>query len=1047
MRKLIYQSNIKFYLIFLLLIIGTTFAFAKDDFRSMKKHKELRLPILNDSYVDNLKPKYKYLNNPKNTKEEVNFTGPVRVLSMDGRKGLNPSKLNSRVKIPHHTLNSERGAVVVWYFLLSPHSLGWVNKKDNILSSNPKDIAGFNSHFTLHPNYTKFYKGTIYTDAFEPPQKAFVGSATGPKKKWVQLTITWDKSYNKIRFYENGVLKSTQDPYHLGQYFEKCGKNIYAGSPNVCVGEVKFYDRMLNESAVKNIYKRETPYKLTEEQKEGRTLCEENDEGIPNVSQAKEILKEKEKLEFKPDGKWNLQTSLSLKKPAHLDSFYVQGSPDSPMPTEEGLLVNTPYIQPLFSARQEKEDRSQLYLWTKRPYEGDHLYWEVEFKVLKRNGLSLFMSQVSGPQREDFMQDYPLRTTGRMNIVHWENVRRYIAEYWQEMDDGAQFRTNFKAIPMKWHKLQVLQRGDKFLYAIDGRIFQEKEVNNVLSFGHIALRCMLATKMKFRNFRVYTQPLYDETSSLASDNKSDKANINPAYTYLSNDPRTNDKVSIKGPYRLLEHNGRKGINLESIYSRIKLPKHTLNDNQGSAILWFFPLDKLRNKVNFNDRRLKFLGIADQNPYYNFYPFLFDYSKDHNPFKSNFSLMWKTGQKGLFAKFYQGKFKSGFQSPQKGFASSNYMKFRRNKWYQIGLTWNKNKDDIKIFVNGILVGQENQFSLDLNFERCGDTLYTGNTALCMSEIKFYDRTLSSNQIQKLYTKNRTKKNPRIQEELKTTHKGVNLEEFNWEKQEDWTNKLSVPFTKKENLASFDIVGDKEAVQLTENGLKIRTESENIPYSKNRNNSVAIWSKNSYDGRDVYVELEYKPMKKTGNVNLYTHVAGKFREDYFGEHGYNYSENDSEIKFNIDTMSYAKKMQIWEEHYANPTQVRYELLGYHFNFYRNMINHRNDQETFVASFITGLEPSDQDLNNVKNEYGVLNDQIKLDKWHKLQLLKKDGKLTCAIDGEIVVDESEVIKGEHHNEIINFGRLGLRFSQNTSMKIRNFNAYFTPNRFSEK
>ena len=1009
--------------------------------KSIKNHENLSFPMLNDSYVDHLKPKYKYISEPSKTKDEVNFTGPVRVLSMDGRKGLNPEGLYSRIEIPKHTLNTQRGSVVLWYFALS-------NKQGNILSSNSKDIMGYNSNFALHPGLVKFFKGPEYKDAYQPPQKAIVGISKDPNRRWEQIAITWDRSYNKIRFYVNGVLKGREDPYHLGQYFEKCSEKIYAGTPNICIGEIKFYDRMLNESAVKAIYKQETPYTLTEEQKEGRTLEEQKDEGVPNVSQAEELLAEKGRLNFQPDKEWKLQTSLSLKKAAHLDSFYIQGSPDSPFPTEEGLLVNTPYIQPLYDSRQEKEDRSQMYLWTKRPYEGDHLYWEVEFKVLRRNGLSLFMSQVSGPQREDFMQDYPLRTTGRMNIVSWENVRSYGAEYYDEMDDGIQKTDLFKAIPMRWHKLQVLQRGNEFIYAIDGKIFRQQKVSRVLNFGHIAIRCMLNTKVKFRNFKVYNQPLYKTSSTLASEKSEEKEiSLEPKYSYLSNTPASDQKVNLRGPYRILDYKGRKGMHLQSIYSRIQIPKHTINKNRGSLTFWFLPLDELRNKTNFNDERLKFLDIDDQNPYYNYFPFIYDHSKNHNPFKSSFALMWKTGHKGLFAKFYQGKLEQGFEAPQKGFVSSNHMKFERNQWYQVGLTWNKEKEDVNLFVNGVLVGQEDQFAENLHFAKSGDTLYTGNPALSMSNIKFYDQTLSSQQISKLYRKNQTQKNSALQKELKSTYTGTELNQFDWQKESAWQKKLSVSLTESGDLQNFDIAGDKDALDITGNGLKVKTSTSEIPYSKDPSGNVTMWTKKSFEGRNAYIELEYKPLKKEGNVNLYTHVAGKFREDFFDEHGYDYSDKKSDLEFNLDTMSYSKKMEIWEEYYANPTQANFNLIGYMFNFYRHMSDHRKDRETFLASFITGLIPSDRDLNNVINEFKVMKGKVELNKWHKVQFLKKDGKLTCAIDGKIVIDKCEVIQGEYSNKITNFGRLGLRFSQNTSMEIRNFNAYFTPPRFSEQ
>ena len=64
-----------------------------------------------------------------------------------------------------------------------------------------------------------------------------------------------------------------------------------------------------------------------------------------------------------------------------------------------------------------------------------------------------------------------------------------------------------------WHKLQIVQIGSKVRGAIDGKVLLEFNDNSrtnsgcVLNCGHIAIRCMVHTKMVFRNLKVFTERL------------------------------------------------------------------------------------------------------------------------------------------------------------------------------------------------------------------------------------------------------------------------------------------------------------------------------------------------------------------------------------------------------------------------------------------------------------------------------------------------------------------------------------------------------------
>ena len=76
-----------------------------------------------------------------------------------------------------------------------------------------------------------------------------------------------------------------------------------------------------------------------------------------------------------------------------------------------------------------------------------------------------------------------------------------------------------------WHKLQFLQIGNKLIGAIDGIIMVEFNddgfTNNgpVYDFGRIAIRCMLRSKLLFRNIRVFNQDKFITERYLNTDKK------------------------------------------------------------------------------------------------------------------------------------------------------------------------------------------------------------------------------------------------------------------------------------------------------------------------------------------------------------------------------------------------------------------------------------------------------------------------------------------------------------------------------------------------
>ena len=62
-----------------------------------------------------LKPLYSYLNEfSLSDSAKVNLKGPARVISFEGRKGLNTTSIHSALQLKAHNLKSNQGTVSLW---------------------------------------------------------------------------------------------------------------------------------------------------------------------------------------------------------------------------------------------------------------------------------------------------------------------------------------------------------------------------------------------------------------------------------------------------------------------------------------------------------------------------------------------------------------------------------------------------------------------------------------------------------------------------------------------------------------------------------------------------------------------------------------------------------------------------------------------------------------------------------------------------------------------------------------------------------------------
>lgn len=477
----------------------------------------------------------RYFINP--VRDTSRVTGPHRILELDGRSGIHPTSVHSVIEVGGHNLNAPRGSLTLWFFALedlatsfmashmamdNPHYANYPFLSDCANPRNYEESRFFFGWFRYNELRAQFFQGHLHPTAFDPPQRAWVQAVPFNyfrKHQWYQLCVTWDEPAKDMRLYVNGILVGTSDRFNRDFHREPCGDTLYTGSTALCHGEIAFYQGVLTAEEIYRGYRAEVTAHREETERELRHVFSGEN---------------RQDFTFVPGADWAKKMDFHLRDPAHAEAFYFQGQADSVKPGAhpEGLLVETPDV-----SFEKKNRHQQVYLWTYQNFEGN-LYLELEWKSLKPNGLALLLFQASGMAREDFMADYPKKTSGQMHTVHGQNVRNYHWEFYREMHDVRNdvgtafsrknpfsFRNGFGCAPEpfaigEWHKLQLLQIEGRVRGAIDGKVllsFDDESHTNtgcILNYGHVALRVMLHSKMLFRNLKVWNQALpFEEIQS------------------------------------------------------------------------------------------------------------------------------------------------------------------------------------------------------------------------------------------------------------------------------------------------------------------------------------------------------------------------------------------------------------------------------------------------------------------------------------------------------------------------------------------------------
>jgi hypothetical protein len=459
---------------------------------------------------------------PSRGSAEIGVSGPHRFVRVLGRAGFQPLSLETRMRIGTKLHQSNAGTLLLWVAPLeslsaAPALAPFIEKDPlarnyNLLSdtwpARSFEDAAFAWHWQTFWDPTvlaRFMRGPIRWD-HKAVAWVFTEHLPLEEKNWYQLALTWNKQEHRFRMYVNGILSGNNDQPSSA---DEPNPELFLGNPAMAFRDLEIWESELGQKDIERAYRAANMPSDPHVQRHLMKLM------APAI---------KPRSSWAPASEWELSYQNSFTKPGDLEGWIQQGSLKDPFRmrelriTPDGLLLDTP---------AQIENETRVYLWSPRNFEGD-VAVEFEFRPERDTGLALIVIQASGMQREDFITDHPVRTTGSMATIIADRVRNYHWEFFRRYDfnlrNGAtqllaknpwQRPMDMSSLPgielHKFHKLQFVQEGRRLRGFLDGQLVLDAmdhphmNMGPVYSFGRIGLRLMYDTRMTFRNLKVWNR--------------------------------------------------------------------------------------------------------------------------------------------------------------------------------------------------------------------------------------------------------------------------------------------------------------------------------------------------------------------------------------------------------------------------------------------------------------------------------------------------------------------------------------------------------------
>jgi len=505
-------------------------------------------------------------------------------------------------------------------------------------------------------------------------------------------------------------------------------------------------------------------------------------------------------------------------------------------------------------------------------------------------------------------------------------------------------------------------------------------------------------------------------SVIAAENVSSSSNMQPKATVTYHLPNVTGLKFYGSPARVIEIDGRSGLNFTGIRGRLALPQHTVGLPSGTLTLWMCPLQDLASAVQKPEH-------AMSNQYFGNYALLTDREAVREFDQANFALCFQSAgaPSTLWAKFSGGSFIQVYDMERPGaMVTTNKIQVRQFKWYQVTLTWDRPAEKFKLYLNGILVGLGDTFAKKLCDDPCGPILYLGNPAIAYSDIAFYDHVIDGQGVASLFRQEATKIDPVLQADLEREQTGIDLPKFTWAPDGEWETRLELSMNRPDDFQQFFVQGYGNGVEVTDEGFHIKTPSME---EANRSTGIGkawtdipgkpamdmtrmyLWTRQSFEG-DLYFSMDIKILEHGGLSLLLLQAAGMQGEDFMED--YFLRTNGSMV-----------------------TVYGEDVRNYSWEYYREMVDIRNDRATHHIGKNPWSKPLDAQVENRAWE---------LNRWYRVEFLQEGAHLRGAIDGVTVLDAMDSgFTGQ--GPVLHNGHIAVRFMMRTNVLIRNLRVMNRP------
>jgi hypothetical protein len=407
-----------------------------------------------------------------------------------------------------------------------------------------------------------------------------------------------------------------------------------------------------------------------------------------------------------------------------------------------------------------------------------------------------------------------------------------------------------------------------------------------------------------------------------------------------------------------------------------------------------------------------------NPFFERFVFLSDREAVQEIEAANFSLFYSSYWHPVFmATFAQGNIVDAMFYNQSAMASAGHFEMHALKWYQLVLTWDHDASTYVLYANGIKVGHsDTTATTPLRHDDPAPWLYFGNPSYAMGDISFFDKALTEAEVSQLFEHEAVSIDPSIQAFLEKTYLGRGLPKFDWRPPagSGWQQEQSLSLRSPDDYAHFFHQGCGPSVRFTGEGFRITT-PDFAEYLKRKGKThkgeeldmsrMYLWTRRSFQG-DLYVTFEFKLHSHRGLALIMTQAAGMQGEDFLADYQL---RSDGSMG-----------MVCWED-----------VRNYHWEFYREMIDTRNDLVSHACLKNPWFRPMSFQMENRTWE---------LDRWYRLTYLQEGARLRGAIDDTTVMDVRDT-GFDNNGPVFRNGHVALRLMMRSDMTFWNFEVWDRP------